>query len=175
MKLPYRNKLEHRRVDHFDIVNVPQEVTWKPLGFWYEISFCLLEWGELDFGRNVYEIDLGRNFLGEGGILQIKNIDEFDEFHKKYEVKQDLSIGKGYSMIDWGKVSKKYKGFEIKNYYKIKRELRKREGNIRKYFRKYSWFDSFDFSSGCIWDTSIIKNKKFFRKLTKKEIKDFAK
>ena len=62
-------------------------------------------------------------------------------------------------------MAKDYGGFEIKNYKKIDEELRK-ENN---YFKKYSWFYTFDFSSGCIWDLTLIKNIEFFKKLTDKE------
>jgi hypothetical protein len=92
----------------------------------------------------------------KNGILSIKTIEDFHLFNKKYRIKN-----KKYTEINYNKVAEDYGGIEIKNYNKINQELRK----DKNYYKKYSWFYSYDFSSGCIWNLSLIKELYFFKKL----------
>ena len=141
----------------------------KPRGFWYQINDCLFEWGELDWGKYVYEVKLKRSvFTGLSSkninkILVIKNLDELIKFDKKYGYNYDYydkEDKKNMKMrfVKWGLVALYYGGFEIKNFVKIHSQGMK----SKDFFRKLMWFDSFDFSSGCIWNLDIIKEVNYF-------------
>lgn len=170
IKLPYRNTI--KKNNNFNL-NFNQRynngIDIKPFGFWYQIEECGILWDEYaleTWGKNIYTVELKKNILNKKHkLLSLKTVEEIKIFNKKYKVKIKRKYFNG-TMIDWGKVTEEYGGFEIKNYKKINEELRK-ENN---YFRKYSWFNTFDFSSGCIWDLTLIKNIEFFKKLTDKEI-----
>ena len=51
-----------------------------------------------------------------------------------------------YSYINWNTVSLHYKGIEVNPF-------------IRRKNASHMWYDSFDVSSGCIWDLSCINSK----------------
>lgn len=167
---PYRNNVN--RIKNDRIINIKYDnhkIDWKPSGLWYSIRDSMIKWGELDFGNYLYEIKLKPNSLtninnklnneDKNKILSMKNVDDIDIFNAKYGRKY-----KKYKIIDWNLVSLNYGGFEIKNYEKIMKNLREEKIN----FYKYSWLYGIDFSSGCIWNLNIIKEKNFVRKLNNK-------
>jgi len=158
MSIPYRNTVKRNANFKLDYEKkyIQQNYYLKPTGLWYQIKDCLFLWGELSWGRDVYEIKLKKNILNKPkGILSITNKDDLAEFHNKYKFmwywKND-----NYT-INWEKVSNDYGGFEIKNYNKIVKEIRKEKN----YINNYTWFLIIDFSSGCIWDLNLIKEIKY--------------
>jgi len=165
IKLPYRNKMKHNNDLNFNPnQRYNNDINIKPFGFWYQINNCAIDWGELDWGNFCYTVELKKNILNKKHkLLSLKTVEEIKTFNKKYKVTHFRNLD--INMIDWGEVAEDYGGFEIKNYKKIDQELRKE----KKYIKKYGWFNSFDFSSGCIWDLTLIKNIEFFKKLTDKE------
>jgi hypothetical protein len=170
-KYPYRNHMERKKGFKFLDYYYEQGPDVKPEGFWYQLRGCLFG-GDVCFGEFLYKVELKQRSLayldGEKStnkILVLSSKKDVEIFDKKYGV--DYSDGEGekvYRFVDWEKVSEDYGGFEIKNYIKIKKEIK--ETNMS---RKLLWVTSFDFSSGCIWNTAIIKNVSYERKLTEKE------
>lgn len=174
MLLPYRNKVLKTKNFKLNISNkYENNYDIKPMGLWYQIRYCLFEWGEMNWGNNIHGIKLKNNILNKPkGILSISNTKQLIEFHQKYKYKfkyRDGKKSKTMTFIKWDEVAKVYGGFEIKNFIKIKLELDTPE-DIWKYMEEYTWFDTFDFSSGCIWDLKLIKEINYWGKLSKKEI-----
>lgn len=160
IKLPHRNIMKKNSNLDFDLnKQYINNIFIKPRGIWYQIDNCLFEWDVLGFGNFCFDIKIKTNILNkEQGILSIKTIEEFHLFNNKYKViRKD-----NFVYINWEKVSKDFGGFEIKNYNFINEELRK----DKNYINKYTWFNTFDFSSGCIWNLKLIKNISFFKELT---------
>jgi len=118
---------------------------WKPKGFWYAFGTEWVDWVRSEMPEwekpHLFKIDIDTT-----NILQLNNESDVHEFMEKY---CDDKIKKWNSEINWVKVSKDYSGFEIPDY---------RE--IYEYRDLYMWISSFDISSGCIWDLSLITNIK---------------
>ncbi len=126
----------------------------KPTGFWYAIDHEWIEWcGMNDFRFNTlryhYSLDIDKSDML---ILSTpEDVLTFAELHEE---------GKGYiKKIAWEKLTDKYTGIEINNYYKFHWLAYKDDYQYSDRVREVSllWHDSWDVSSGCIWDTSIIK------------------
>lgn len=173
IKLPYRNHLDFKRNDEILDKKYNNHINIKPDGFWYNIKDSYFKNPTTNFGDYFYEIVLKSkslsNILNEdkNKILSINNIVDIDIFNKKYNKRTKGEYGI-FTYIDWGLVSNNYGGFEIKNYEKILKVLRKEKTN----FNKYSWLYTFDFSSGCVWNLNIIKEKNFIKKLTEEEMEE---
>ena len=150
--LPYRNRMEKNNNLILDKSRLyKQRNTMKPEGIWYQIKDCGYEWGNVKWGNHIYEVKVDTKC-----IYTIKNYKELLDFNKKYSI-----LYTDYSIINWKKLSKDYCGFEIKNYNKIKSFI------IEKSTKKnsidlFTWFYTFDFSSGCVWDLKALKNIKYF-------------
>ena len=114
----------------------------------------------------IYDIKIKKGVLTsnlldikKGKILVIRSKTDVINFDNKY--------GKiEHSTIDWTKVSKDFSGIEFAPYHHSLR-------------MKYDWYYSLDIASGCIWDTSVLKNiilthtfkvKNFNKKTYKAEI-----
>ena len=178
-KLPYRNHFSKKKFKLYYYENINEKnISIKPGGLWYGINDSVIKWFELDPNdeeqikyvnkKYIYEINLKKNSFstnlnikGKNKILQIKNFDQMNIFHEKYKEKKY-----GYIGIDWDKVSKDYGGIEFTNYDKILKKIIY-DLNFYKY-KKYTWFTTLDFNSGCIWNLNILKDFKY-----KGEIKDF--
>jgi len=150
--LPYRNRMEKKKNFILDnSVSYIQRNTMKPEGVWYQIKDCGYEWGNVKWGKHIYEVKVDTKC-----IYTIKNYKELLDFNKKYAI-----LYNDYSIINWKKLSKDYCGFEIKNYNKIKSFIIE-ETNKKKSIDLFTWFYTFDFSSGCVWDLKALKNIKYF-------------
>jgi hypothetical protein len=90
---------------------------------------------------HLFKIDVNTN-----NILQLNNKSDVHEFMKKYS---NNDSEKWSREINWSEVSKNYGGFEIPDY-----------GEIYSLKYEYMWLSSFDISSGCVWDLSLITNIK---------------
>tara|TARA_B110000285_G_C15018753_1_gene560421 strand:- start:186 stop:683 length:498 start_codon:yes stop_codon:yes gene_type:complete len=152
--LPYRNRMERKKNFVLDkSILYKQRNTMKPIGLWYQIKDCGNIWGELDWGKHIYEVNVDTKC-----IYTIKNYKELLDFNKKYSIKlKNLKL----RIIRWELLSKDYCGFEIKNFKKIK-SLIKEEPDEKKSIISFVWFFMFDFSSGCVWDLNALKNIKYF-------------
>ena len=160
-QIPYRNSMKQTK--NFKInknTKYNQLVEYKPIGFWYQINDCSYKWGVLDWGKNIYKVD-----LDVSKILIIKNYNEYIDFDNKYGLIKHFKYKKkennfSIKMINWKKVSKKYSGFEVINYNSIIKKLRYeyKKTNI------LSWLNLFDFSSGCIWNLNDLKSVKYYCK-----------
>jgi hypothetical protein len=112
----------------------------KPKGMWYALGGAWNEfikhWDHTYEYQNVFYVDIDYT-----NILRINTEEKLKNFVEQYNLKPER---KGY-YIDWIKVSQDYKGLEI---------IPMRYESRLKYFWYYYW----DIPSGCIWDTSAIKN-----------------
>jgi len=168
-KLPHRNTIKNTKDFILDRnISYKQRSLIKPSGLWYQIDDCLFKWPELYWGNVIHGIKLKNNIINKPkGLISINNTEDFLKFHKKYKRLLKFKDGFAYD-IKWKKVSEDYGGFEIKNYNKIKDFLRKEKN----YIINYTWFFTFDFSSGCIWDLTLIKDIYYYKTLSKKYIDD---
>jgi hypothetical protein len=195
-KYPYRNHMERKKGVISYGEDYEQKTQFEPNGFWYQIRNCISGrkkynsenekythmLHEEDYGSYMYEIELKQKSLtnldkerGTNKILVLSSNRDVKIFGKKYGVDYNSSVVESYRRrIDWKKVSELYGGIEIKNYPKILRELRAESKLIYtpnlKIELNFEWLNSFNFRSGCIWNTDIIKDVSYERKLTKKEI-----
>ena len=70
--------------------------------------------------------------------------------------------------ILWVKVAKQYSGFEVNNFEDIMNHISKlKEKNGEEFdimipSDNFYWFYTLDFSSGCVWDLSKVKNVEYF-------------
>lgn len=169
IKLPYRNHMDRKRKDKILDIRYNNDIDYKPDGFWYNIKDSYFKNPTTNFGDYFYEIVLKTKSLSninnedKNKILSINNIEDLNIFNNKYKTK----FGK-HTIIKWYLVAENNGGIEFKNYLKIIKILRKDKNN----FYKYSWFYGFDFSSGCIWNLNIIKEKNFIKKLTEEEMEE---
>lgn len=111
----------------------------KPRGFWYSIGPSWVKW-KLNEGYNnkgirkkgkEYYINKSLNMYkvkfynkkyttlpDNEKVLLIDTCDKLIKFNRKYSKK-------GFSLIEWEKVSQDYAGIEFRNYNRIKKELKK--------------------------------------------------
>ena len=174
MSFPYRNLLKRTKdwkIDknyNYDQLDYSNR---KPRGLWYAIKDCLFKNDPEDksFGEYMFELKVDTKCKC---ICIISNFDELKKFQRKYAFKfyfNEEFMQTQYE-IDWDKVSKDYCGFEIKNYYKIKKQIEENyKYNKYKLHNQYDWVSWFDYSSGCIWDLKAVKNVSYFRKISKGE------
>lgn len=87
MSLPYRNKVSKTKNFNFNPNLIyKNNHSIKPNGVWYQIKYCLFEWGEMNWGNKIHEIKLKNNILNKShGILSISNVEQLLEFHQKYK------------------------------------------------------------------------------------------
>lgn len=116
-----------------------QNALFKPNGFWYGFGSDWIDWcrGEMPhwIGQYIYRVDIGNS-----NVLRIHTGHDLIQFNQKYGCKYHDIDG----FIDWKKVSSQYDGIEINPY--------------QTPFRyKYSWYYSWDVSSGCIWNLDGVK------------------
>ena len=122
----------------------PQEIGFKPSGFWYG---CGLEW--LDFAENEFPEAKG-NYLysvtlnPSADILFIRNLAGLDAFHEKYIVPDPHSTH--VVLVDWPRVAKEYDGIEICPYQWTRRLA-----------KNFLWYYGWDVASGCVWNPRAIQ------------------
>jgi hypothetical protein len=152
MKFPKRNFISNNK-------NIDTKKTYsnignyqKPYGLWYSCNSAWYDWILLEHMREwlykyIYKIYIYKNIQTDirnkdnRKLLLINNLKDFDIFNNRYKYKTTKNIR---AQINWNKVSEDYGGIEICPYFTTR--------------RKYLWYMSWDVASGCIWNTSIIKN-----------------
>lgn len=127
----------------------------KPKGMWYalggEWNNFLKYWDHQYIYQNVFYVDIDYT-----NILRINTKERFENFTQQYNLKPEKE---GF-FIDWIRVAKEYKGIEI---------IPMRHESKLKHFWYYGW----DIPSGCIWDTSAIKNStKIYPNFDQKTLKN---
>jgi len=173
MLLPKRNKIDEKK--EFILYNVLQlkKSSYKPKGFWYSINdewYNFIKENQMyDFyGNYIHKIIINNNIMtnihnkNKNKLLVINNKKDLKLFGIEYGDYNDISPNKNIpNKINWTKVAKDYGGIELSKYY------------IYNKLELPLWTNSWDVSSGCIWNTkSIIKNTKIiYRKKNKKYIK----
>ena len=117
----------------------------KPRGLWYSFGPAWIEWLTNDYKElgkgyswennrvggysNIYVLSLNQK-----NVCCIHNLKAFDKFNKKYGTKNNQGIY-------WEKVERDYAGIEIKFMQQ----------------RCSGWYDSWDCSSGCIWNKKAVR------------------
>lgn len=149
MKLSHFSSKTLRKKDLYS-VDVQPSNSMKPCGFWVSVdgekdwpTWCLME----EFGnpnrQNHYRVTLDFNY----NILILKTEQDVRDFVKQYGVL--TSWGHFYD-INWLKVSKKYDGIILQDYfYGLRMEQ--------------LWYRSWDCASGCIWNHKAIKSLRLLR------------
>ena len=124
-----------------------QRVYTKPSGFWLSIPvdedgwehFCTRVNWNLEGLRAQYVVE-----LNDSNLLSLQRLADFFYFEEEYGV--EVGSSSVYdTVIDWAKVAANYSGIQIVPYQWACRN-------------NYWWYNSWDCSSACIWDFSIIKS-----------------
>jgi hypothetical protein len=131
-----------------------QKIGNKPEGLWYECQDgSSTNWKDFcDAGLTGGSSKYDRSYnvvLNEYEILFIPDEHHFDKFAEMYSVPHpaDPDGSKGFDkMIDWPKVASHYAGIEICPYLQSKRMD-----------DDAFWYYGWDVASGCVWDSSGVK------------------
>lgn len=116
----------------------------KPDGFWYSINFDWNNWckyNNFNIGKNNFEFDLD--------MTDILFIEDKNQIQKLPIITDSYSLSN--FAIDWLKVKKKYKGFELINQNCMRLDLTM---DVAHSMFAYT----LDCDGGCIWDLSAISN-----------------
>jgi len=107
----------------------------KPGGFWFGVGAEWVDWTESEMpqwkGDNLYAVE-----VDEKQCVVIENERDLRMFHNEFRTPN--------GMINWEKVARQYKGIIMKSYIPSAR-------------MQYPWYYTWDIASGCVWDTSAIK------------------
>ena len=197
--LPYRNFMLRNKEYKFNKNKKYKNLfDLKPKGLWYQINNCGNIWGELNWGKHIYKVDVDTS-----NFCKINNYNDLLKFTKKYRLKRrfeytsDISLTSSKNNINkvsmnntkyienirkpkknkkymtfvyilWEKVAKQYSGFEVNNFEDIMNYISKLKEKNGKEFDimipsdNFYWFYTLDFSSGCVWDLSKVKNVEYF-------------
>ena len=107
----------------------------------------------MELHNYIHKINIKSNIITDiwnkdkNKLLVIKNISDFEVFHKRYRKKLKIIHSNEFihEFINWKKVVKDFGGIECCPNVSI--------------YKKYIWFSLWDVASGCVWNTeSIIKN-----------------
>lgn len=120
-------------------VSEQNESEYKPNGFWYD---CDNEWSNwVEFNMPEWKGDYFYSVkLDHSKMKVIRNLKELKAFTEEYESDEE------FGMINWRRVAEDYSGIEICPYVW---EARLDRG-------KYSWYNTWDVASGCIWKRDAI-------------------
>lgn len=128
----------------FDQYAYGNPVREKPVGLWYSrggewLDFMMNEYDKPYYKyKNVYYIEPDYR-----RILRINSKDKILKFVEQYgESYRFESIPHEYKKIDWGRVADDYAGIEI---------------IPKRYDYNDLWYEGWDISSGCIWNTRFVK------------------
>lgn len=120
----------------------------KPIGLWITDdsddsweSWCLQEEFGLDQLKHKFKITI----KDDANILKIGSLSEMVRFNETKYILQGYSIFNFCKMVDWEALSKDYDGVMIMPY---RHEVR----------MEYEWYNPWDCSSGCIFDTNVIES-----------------
>ena len=146
----------------------------KPNGIWYSfanfdsnswISYCIENemYNKIDLNKNyLYKFNIPKKYYTifnktilpiDFSIIRIRNFKDLFFFTEKYGI-----IEGKYLIIDWIKVKEDgWSGIEFSPFFSLYTKIyyKNREKNL-----KYLWYSSLDVSSGCIWNTELIKKIK---------------
>jgi len=87
--------------------------------------------------------------LEQSRLFVIDSLDSLSEFEDEFLTRENSHFE--FWFVDWEKVTKKFSGIEIRNYYGMKASSPFSE------YKKRSWFHGLDVNGGCIWDLSCVK------------------
>lgn len=144
-------RLHNTSVAHIAISDRPypqDKQIMKPHGLWYGINDAWIEWCRDNMPEWVktntfeLEVDLSR-------ILVLETELDAMVFNERYGKEGLASVYiPECKYIDWKEIASQYAGIEIQGY-------------TYSYFRSTCmWYNSWDCSSGCIWDLSAVKSVK---------------
>lgn len=117
----------------------------KPDGFWYAFGDSWLYFtshsmtGRYDASQHAYKV-----VVDKSKIISIHNQDMLDDFNNEFSFETDMR--QFPYLIDWGKVSQRYSGFEIPCYDDI---------NFQE-IRRNRWLYLWDVPSGVIWNPNAV-------------------
>lgn len=143
-----RIHVSSKKINNLENYTNQQKLTsLKPIGIWYAFGEQWLKWvySEEMFGSWGKDYDRYRYkiYVDESKILKLLTVQDITQFAQKYSYKDEPYN----SLINWGKVTKNYSGFEVPNYF---------DSDIYKLRRNYLWLYSLDVPSGCIWNPDAI-------------------
>ncbi len=133
---------------------VGPETSFKPAGLWYSLENEWVEWCESNMPEWVKPNHHILN-LEESRLCVIDSLDSLSEFENEFLIRENSHFE--FWVVDWGKVTKKFSGIEIRNYYAMKASSSFSE------YRKRMWFNGLDVNGGCIWDLSCVKGSELVR------------
>lgn len=146
-------ELWHFSDNHFDLSLLEprsqiEEPDYKPRGFWVSVEdgYGWHWWTEAEAferGRRSYKVALHP----DANILRVMTVTELDAFNESYKSLQDFGMGPGFSrnLIRWADVAAAYQGVLIAPYQWS-----------RRLHLDTKWYNTWDCSSGCIWDPAAI-------------------
>ena len=146
-------------------------------GIKYEINDIYFRERECNNGPYIYEVKLKKNIFTDlknkdkNKILVLKTFEDLKDFIKLYTNKKK-SLIKGipsdgtkdmmciFGYLKSKKLIKDFAGIEIKNYFKLKKELRK--GDV-----DYPWFDTLDIDCffNSVWNKEVVIEIKCIEKV----------
>jgi hypothetical protein len=166
---PYGDRVVASDKEKFDLTpkKVNQSATThnnKPHGVWYAFGSSWISHIGIE-GGYAYRLKLDDSKLLKLGPHNIsKFIDSYRVLIEGEDVARSMGIDvenlepekrmaikymfQDKPSIDWGKVAERYAGVEIRDFDSIPRELRS----------EWRFLESWDIDSGCVFDTSIIKD-----------------
>lgn len=116
---------------------------WKPSGLWYGIDDAWLDWCSSEMPEWVHEFKYEICLNPQANLLVLTSAEEAEKFSEEF-----FSPDKG--QIDWSKVAELWDGLEINPYEKCW------DWNYN-LWHKYIWYNSWDCSSGCVWNANAIQ------------------
>lgn len=124
--------------------------TTKPEGLWLSVEdgYGWKEWcTNENFALNRFEYETEITLEKNANILKLKNTRDIDEFTDEYWSNRDMEFETELRMaIKWNEVAAIYDGIIIAPY----------QWN-RRLDTNTSWYYGWDCSSGCIWNSQVIK------------------
>jgi len=133
---------------------VGHETSFKPTGLWYSLDNEWVEWCESNMPEWV-KPNHHILHLEESRLCVINSLNSLSEFEDEFLIRENSHFE--FWFVDWEKVTKKFSGIEIRNYYKMKASSSFSE------YRKRMWFHGLDVNGGCIWDLSCVKGSELVR------------
>jgi len=116
--------------------------SYKPTGLWYSYN---TEW--IDFVKTSLPPEFKKDYIHKielkyKKIIILKGYSEYDAFNKKYSSPLSATTNHMFDPIAWNQVQDDgWYGIEL----------------ISPHMADYAWANSWDISSGCIWDKRAIK------------------
>lgn len=169
------------------IPDIEQHNQSKPNGLWVAknrdwIEFFSQHIGDIKYCKYMYKLKLRYTDFSDTNpekVLRIGTEDTFDKFTFKYGFieKYEATNIMFFMSIDWKRVAADYGGIEIIPLIKSRLSIENDQSVIKKYNKKfkftddvkniylYSWIDSWDIPSGCVWEPKAVKEFKRIYKI----------